>query len=85
MEESRHTRKTFLKTLMLGSAACLLPQAEEVAAAEIPSDITLYTDEPSIGDSGYEQRVVRIFEQATVKKAQTLISINGGPKRRLSI
>lgn len=69
MEESRLTRKAFMKTMVLGGAALLLPQAKEAAAAEVPSDITLYVGEPSIGEPGYEQRVARIFEQAAVAKA----------------
>lgn len=69
MEESRLTRKAFMKTMVMGGAALLLPPAQKAAAAEIPSDIPLYTGEPSIGEPGYEQRVARIFEQAAAKPA----------------
>lgn len=68
MEECRLTRKAFVKTMVLGGAALLLPQAKEAAAAEIPSDITLYIGEPSIGEPGYERRIARLFKQAPAKK-----------------
>ena len=68
MEESGLTRKAFAKTMALGVAALLLPQAKRATAAEVPSDVTLYTGEPSIGEPGYERRIAKIFEQATVKK-----------------
>ncbi|MFQ5856649.1 MAG: hypothetical protein ACE5LU_13515 [Anaerolineae bacterium] len=68
MEESRLTRKAFMKTMVLGSAALLLPQAGEAAAAKLPSDTPLYPGQPSIGEPGYEQRIARLFEQAPVKK-----------------
>lgn len=68
MEQSRLSRKAFLKAMALGSAALLLPPAKEAAAAEAPPDIRFYSDEPSIGAPGYEQRIAKIFEQATIKK-----------------
>jgi len=69
MEESRLTRKAFLKTLLLGGAGLLLPKAEQASAAEAPVGVKLYVGEPSIGEPGYEQRIARIFEQAKVKRA----------------
>jgi len=57
-----------VKTMVLGSAALLLTQAKEVAAAAVPANVVLYPDEPSIGETGYERRVARIFEQAAVRK-----------------
>lgn len=69
MEESRLTRKVFLKTLLLGGTGLLLPKAERAVAAETPLEVKLYVGEPSIGEPGYEQRIARIFEQARVKQA----------------
>jgi len=69
MEESRLTRKAFLKAVVLGGTAFVLPRTKEAAAAELPANVPLYTGEPNIGEPGYERRVARIFERATVKKA----------------
>lgn len=68
MEESNLSRKMILKTMVVGSAALLLAPAKGVAAARLPTDVPLYHGQPSIGEPGYEERINRIFQQASVKK-----------------
>jgi hypothetical protein len=70
MEDSRLTRRDLLKAAV-GGVALLLQPVNRVMATQPSSDVLLYVGEPSMGEPGYEERVARIFEQATPRKVQS--------------
>ncbi len=70
MEDSRLTRRDLLKAAV-GGAALLFQPVNRVMAAHPSSEVPFYIGEPSMGELGYEERVARIFEQATPRKVQS--------------
>ncbi|MEJ2560608.1 MAG: hypothetical protein P8186_31180 [Anaerolineae bacterium] len=67
MEDTQLNRKDFLKGTVLGSLGLLLSAKSVLASekptqdAELPDGLRSFAGEPSIGESGYENRVARLF------------------------
>lgn len=58
---NQDTRKNFIKWFALGTLALVFKSSTPQATRKPPVRITWYTDEPKIGESGYEQRIARIL------------------------
>jgi len=69
MADSRLIRRDFIKVIV-GGLVFLLQPMKGIMAAEPSSDVPLYGGEPSIGEPGYEERMARVFEQATPRKGR---------------